>query len=110
MSDTLHYKGFSARIEFDADDGILFGHVVGVNDVVGFHADDLTGIVPAFHEAVDDYIETCAKIGKEPEKAYSGKVLLRLDPLMHARLAKWAELSGKSINQIGEEAIEKALA
>lgn len=42
------------------------------------------GIVSAFHEAVDDYVATCAKIDKAPEKSYSGKVLLRLDPDSHA--------------------------
>lgn len=102
---TLTYKGFSARVEFDAEDAILVGRIAGINDVVSFHADDAVGIVEAFHEAVDDYIETCAKVGKDPEKAYSGKLLLRVSPDLHRRVAVAAELSDKSINQLGEEAL-----
>lgn len=110
MTNVMTYNGYSARVEYDDEDGIFFGQIAGIRDGVSFHADSVEGLREAFHEAVDDYIETCAKIGKEPEKSYSGKVMLRLDPAMHAKLAKAAELAGKSINQVGEEAIEKILA
>lgn len=109
MTNVMTYKGYSARVEYDDEDGIFFGQIAGIRDGVGFHDDSVEGLRAAFHEAVDDYIETCAKLGKEPEKSYSGKVMLRLDPKVHARLAIAAELAGKSINQIGEEAIEKIL-
>jgi predicted HicB family RNase H-like nuclease len=32
--------------------------------VVSFHADSVAGLRAAFEEAVDDYLETCAKLGK----------------------------------------------
>jgi predicted HicB family RNase H-like nuclease len=64
----------------------------------------------AFHEAVDDYIETCAKIGKDPQKSYSGKMMFRVDPDVHALAAKAAELSGKSLNQWAAEVLAKAAA
>ena len=41
----------------------------------------------AFHEAVDDYIATCARIGKAPQRPYSGKVMFRIDPDIHRRAA-----------------------
>lgn len=110
MNNVMTYKGYSARVEYDDEDGIMFGRVAGINDGVGFHADTVDGLRAAFHEAVDDYIETCAKIGKEPEKAFSGKVMLRVDPELHARIAKAAELSGLSLNQWGEQALERVLA
>lgn len=106
---TMSHKGYSARVDYDDDDGIFFGRIAGINDVIGFHADTVDGLRAAFHEAVDDYIAACAKIGKEPEKAYSGKVMFRLEPEMHARIAKAAELSGMSLNQWGEKALGGAL-
>ena len=109
MSDMLTYKGYSAKIEFDAEDYIFFGRIAGINDGVGFHADTVEDLVAAFHEAVEDYLETCAKIGKAPEKSYSGKLMLRVDPALHARLARAAELAGKSLNQLGEEALKRAV-
>ena len=39
-----------------------------IRNGVGFHADTVDGLRQAFHEAVEDYLETCAKIGKEPQK------------------------------------------
>ena len=68
MSDTMTYKGYSARIEHDDDDRIFTGRIAGTRDGVGFHADTVDGLRRAFHEAVEDYLETCAKIGKEPQK------------------------------------------
>lgn len=64
----MQYKGYSARVEFDADDGLFFGRVAGVNDVVGFHADSVAKLVSAFHEVVDDYVTTRAKLVKSSER------------------------------------------
>jgi predicted HicB family RNase H-like nuclease len=107
---TLAYKGHVARIEFDPEDMIFVGRLAGINDVVGFHARSVAELTAAFHETVDDYIETCAKIGKAPEKPFSGKVMFRVDPAVHANAALAAELSGKSLNQWAEEALREAAA
>jgi predicted HicB family RNase H-like nuclease len=65
----LEYKGYSACIEFDAEDEVYVGHIAGIRGGIGFHADRVDQLRTAFHEAVDDYIETCARIGKEPQSA-----------------------------------------
>ncbi len=110
MSNVMNYKGYSARVDYDDDDGIFFGQVAGLRDGIGFHADTVEALRDAFHEAVDDYLETCAKVGKDPDREYSGKVMLRLDPELHARIAKSAELAGMSINQWGERVFSQATA
>ena len=104
----LTHKGYCARVEFDADDGIFFGHIAGIRDIVGFHADTVIDLIAAFHEAVDDYIASCARIGKAPERPYSGKLMLRVDPQVHAATARAAELAGVSINQWSEAALARA--
>ena len=104
----MSYRGYSARVDFDAEDEIFFGRIAGINDSVSFHADTAKGLKRAFHEAVDDYIETCAKIGKSPQKAYSGQLMLRVSPDVHAAAARAAELAGKSLNAWGEEALKQA--
>lgn len=68
MTNTMSYKGYMARAEYDDEDGILTGRIAGIQDVVGFHADTVEGLKSAFHEAVEDYVETCARIGKAPQK------------------------------------------
>jgi len=105
----MNYKGYQARVDFDPDDGIFVGRIAGIDDNVGFHADSVKGLLDAFHEAVDDYLETCEKIGKAPEKSYSGNVFLRVDEDTHARAAKAAELAGMSLNEFGEDALRAAV-
>ena len=108
MTNIMTYKGYSAHIEYDDEDGIFTGRLAGIRDGVGFHADTVEALRDAFHEAVEDYIETCAKIGKEPQKAFSGQVMFRVDPEVHRKAALAAELSGKSLNQWAEEVLERA--
>lgn len=108
MTNTMTYKGYAARIEYDDEDGIFTGRIAGIRDVVGFHADTVEGLRKAFHEAVEDYIETCARIGKEPQKTYSGQVMFRVSPDVHRKAALAAELSGKSLNQWAEEVLDRA--
>ena len=108
MKNVMEYKGYKARIEFDAEDGCFSGRIAGINDVIGFHGESVSEIRTAFVEAVDDYIETCRVVGKQPEKPYSGKVMFRFSPEIHARAALKASLEGKSLNQWAEEVIAEA--
>ena len=80
----------------------------GIRDGVGFHADTVAGLREAFHEAVDDYVETCAKIGKPPQHAFSGQVMFRVRPDVHRKAALAAELSGKCLNQWAEDVLDRA--
>jgi predicted HicB family RNase H-like nuclease len=103
----MTYRDYSARVEYDAEDRLFAGRLAGINDVVGFHGQSVAELEAAFHEAVEDYIATCAKAGKPPEKPYSGKVMFRVDPRVHARAALAAQLRGQSLNQWAEDAISK---
>lgn len=73
--------------------------------MVGFHAYTVDDLKQAFYEAVDDYLETCEHIGNAPQKPYSGKLMLRLSPEVHAAVATAAQISGKSINQWAGETL-----
>jgi predicted HicB family RNase H-like nuclease len=106
---TMTHKGFAARIEYSDDDGCLIGHIAGINDVVGFHGESVSELRAAFEEAVDDYLETCKALKRTPQKPYSGKLMLRIPPEVHAALATAAEVSGKSINQWATETLEDVL-
>lgn len=105
----LTHKGYSAIVEFDSEDEIFVGRIAGLNDVVGFHGESVAELKAAFAEALDDYLETCAAVGKAPEKAYSGNVMIRVQPELHSAMARAAEIAGKSLNQWGEEVMEKAV-
>ena len=59
---------------------------------------------------VDNCRETCAKIGKAPLRPFSGNLMLRIAPAVHAQAAVAAEASGTSLNQGGEEVLARAAA
>lgn len=105
---TMTYQGFRARVAFDEEDEVFVGQIAGINDVISFHGETVLALKAAFHEAVDDYIAACRAIGKEPEKAYSGKLMLRIDPDIHAQAALAAELAGTSLNQWAEDVLRRA--
>ena len=108
MKNTMTYKGYAARIEYDAQDHIFFGRLAGIRDIITFHGRTVDELEAAFKEAVNDYLETCAKLGEEPNKPYSGKLTLRIPPSIHAAIATAAETSGKSLNKWVTEILDQA--
>ena len=104
----MTHKGYSARVEFDAEDRILVGHIVGIRDIVGFHGESVSELEAAFREAVDGYLAACKKLKQAPDKPYSGRVMLRLPPDLHARASAAAQVTGQSFNQWAAHALEQA--
>jgi predicted HicB family RNase H-like nuclease len=82
---SMKYGGYTAKIEYDDDDEIFFGRLVGICDGITFHADNVADLKTAFHEAVDDYVDTCAKMGTTPQKPFSGNLMLRIDPAVQKK-------------------------
>ena len=101
----MQHKGYAARIEYSDEDKCFVGHIAGIRDVVGFHGESVDKLRAAFEEAVDDYLETCDRAGLSPQRPYSGKVMLRLSPELHAEIAMKAQASGKSLNQWATETL-----
>lgn len=97
MTSSMTYKGYSARIAYDDDDGLFTGRVAGIQDGVGFHADTVKALRAAFEEAVDDYVETCAKIGKGP---LSDQVMAGADTILTARAAELEALDDTIIFEV----------
>lgn len=96
---TMTYLGYAARIEYSDEDQCLIGHIAGIQDVIGFHADNVAELRAFFEEAVDDYLSYCAEQERAPQSPASGKISLRIQPEIHAAINVAAEISGKSVNQ-----------
>ncbi|MFA5585830.1 MAG: type II toxin-antitoxin system HicB family antitoxin [Saccharofermentanales bacterium] len=108
MSKPLRYKGCVAHIEFDAEDRIFCGRIAGIADIVTFHGETVDELVRAFEEAVDGYLEMAAMLGRPFQKPYSGKLMLRVPPEVHAHAAAMAEAHGMSLNQWAAEVLARA--
>lgn len=107
---TMTHKGYTARVEFDERDGIFVGRLLGITDVIGFHGETVAELRAAFEEAVDDYLATCAKIGKPPMKPASGNLMLRVPPEVHLQAQIAAQAQGQSLNQWATEVLRNAAA
>ena len=104
----MNYKGYFAKVEFDPEDHIFVGHIIGIQDVIGFHGESVKELEAAFKEAVDNYLEACKKLKQKPNKPYSGNLMLRIPVEVHAAVAAAAESNGKSINQWAKGVLETA--
>lgn len=104
----LEYKGYSAQVTFDPEASILHGEVLDTRDVITFQARTADEVEPAFRDSVDDYLEFCAQRGEEPDKPFSGRLMLRLAPQLHRKLYTQAKEEGKSLNQLISERLEQA--
>jgi predicted HicB family RNase H-like nuclease len=107
MSNTMTYKGYTAHVGFDADEALFVGRVLGVRDIIGFHGTTVDELTSDFHHAVDHYLAVCARRGEKPERPYSGKIMLRVPPDVHASAALAAEAAGVSLNQWAIEALRR---
>jgi len=101
----IEYKGYTGVFEFDPSIDAFHGRVVGLQDVVTFQGRSLDDLRREMAESVEDYLEFCADVGKEPERPYRGEFLVRTTPEVHRAAAIEAESSGMSLNAWVEETI-----
>lgn len=109
MSDFFKYKNYYATVYFNNSDEVFFGKLEGINDLVNFEGKSVTTLKRAFREAVNDYIETCKQIGKDPEKAYKGSFNVRVASKLHKEAAIVASQKNISLNQFVQAAISYAV-
>lgn len=105
----IEYKGYVAKVEFDDDANIFHGEVINLRDVITFEGETVNELKQAFHDSIDDYLTFCAKRGEDPEKPYSGKFVIRVEPELHKNITIEARKEGKSLNVWVKDALSKAL-
>lgn len=108
MSSKMTHKGYTAHITYDERDDIFTGRVLGIRDIIGFHAQSVAELRAAFIEAVEHYIATCQQRGVEPQAPASGRLMLRIAPEVHRASLIAAQSSGQSLNQWAEAVLARA--
>jgi predicted HicB family RNase H-like nuclease len=103
----LRYKGYTGHVEFDDQSGIFHGEVLDLKDVITFQGKSVEEIEQAFCDSIDDYLEFCRERNEEPDKPFSGRLMVRLPPQLHRRVFVTARQGGKSLNQWIAEKLEE---
>lgn len=91
MENYLKHKNYFGSVEFSSEENLLFGKIIGIDDLVTYEADSVKELKNAFIESVEDYLETCNSLGKEPDKFFKGVFNVRTSNAVHRHLAILAE-------------------
>ncbi len=107
MKDMLTYKSFIGSVHFSAEDKVFRGKIEGISDLVMFEGQSVDELIKAFHEVVNDYLELCKEVGKEPERPHKGSFNVRVSCDLHRKAAQKATMLGVSLNQFVQKALEE---
>lgn len=105
---TMTFKGYAAQINYSDEDACFIGHIAGIMDVIGFHADNVADLRHSFEAAVLDYLATCEKLGRPAQNPASGKLMLRVPPEVHGAALVAAQVKGMSLNQWASNVLREA--
>ena len=64
MNKHLEHKGHFGSIEYSNEDGVHFGRIQFIRDLVTYEAADAKSLEAAFREAVDDYLDQDVRVKK----------------------------------------------
>ena len=70
---TMSYKGYSARIEYDERDNIFVGRILGIRGIISFHGETVAQLRREFEKSIRDYLAECKEEGVQPEKPEIGR-------------------------------------
>ena len=106
----MEYNGYHAVVTFDDEVGILHGEVIDTRDVITFQGKSVDELRQAFKDSVEEYLKICAERNREPDKPFSGRVVLRMEPEIHRAAVTAAKSGGISLNSWVVGAIKGELA
>ncbi|WP_216912830.1 type II toxin-antitoxin system HicB family antitoxin [Synechococcus sp. CCAP 1479/10] len=101
--------GYQAKIEYDADTDQFRGEILGLSGGADFYGSTPDELRREFKKSLEVFLEVCKEQGIEPRKHFSGRFNLRISPELHKKLAMTAEVQGKSLNRLAQEALQKSV-
>lgn len=99
MKNMMRYKGHFGSIEFDENEPVFYGKLMFIRSLVSYEAENAKELIEAFHNAVDDYLETCKETNVEPEKSFKGSLNVRIGQDLHEQIAIAANEKNMSLNE-----------
>ena len=103
----IEYKGYAGVVEYDEDLEFFAGHVIDLRDTIYFEGLSVDELKESMRRAVDAYLEMCEEDGREPDRPYSGKFLVRVETGLHRALAVAAASEHVSLNSYVEERLKE---
>ncbi len=102
----MEYKGYISKVEFDDEAGMFHGEIINTRDVITFQGKSVNELRKAMKESIDDYLDFCKERNEEPDKPFSGKFTIRIEPELHRKISQQARLANKSLNLLVKDVLE----
>ena len=109
MNDYLTYEGYLGTVLFSAEDEVFYGKVHGINDLITFEGKSVEELKKSFEESIDDYLESCKELGKQPSKIFKGSFNIRISTELHRKAALISTKKNISLNDFVKKAIAYAV-
>ncbi len=106
----LKYKGYEGNVDYSEEDNSFVGTVQGLRHAcIIYEGDSVETLKKDFEESIDLYLKTCRDRGEEPEKPFSGKLIVRMNSTLHSAATEKAQGMGISLNEFIKRAIQVAV-
>ncbi|MBO7380818.1 MAG: type II toxin-antitoxin system HicB family antitoxin [Neisseriaceae bacterium] len=106
MNNIMSFGEYSAAVSYDAEIGQFRGEFLNLNGGADFYANDIDGLKREGQISLNEYLLMCEKKGISPKrKHYSGKLSVRIDPVLHEKAARIAQQKHKSLSAIVNDAL-----
>ena len=106
MINQLHYKNYIGCVFFSEEDGVFYGKISGISDSISFEGESVKELTEDFRNAVDEYLEFCASMGKQPEESvYS----INISRDLHNIVSSYVNEKGLPLNVFIENAIKSSI-
>ena len=103
----LTYKGYQGSVTWE--DGVNVIRVLHIGHLLSDHTENAKKVERTFRGLVDDYIETCRRLGREPEKPFKGSFNVRIPPELHRGATMAAAAENLSLNAWIADAVRAKL-
>lgn len=104
--DILKYKDYEGTAELDMSRQICRGKILFIDDLVTYEAAAPAELQKEFEAAVDDYLETCATLRREPQRPLKGQFNVRIPSALHKAAALRALADNVSLNDVVVRALD----
>lgn len=104
--DILKYKDYEGTAELDMTRGVCRGKILFINDLVTYEAAQPSELQKEFEAAVNDYVETCVDLGREPQKSLKGQFNVRIPQELHKAATLRSVTDSVSLNDVVVRALD----
>ncbi len=105
----LNYKGYSASYQYEAEDNLFLGQVLGIDHQIVFEGQTEEEAKESFRHSVDNYLGYCKKNNIVPQYPKLEKVSIKLPKFCFEKANQKAKQLGESVDQFFLDAIQKVL-